>query len=395
MFQDHFLDALLTVKENLLTRASFYGGTRAEIEERGSLLVYVLSFMPFWGWNHVKDVLIWFLFSGVPLCYNAIQSVEDGYFKSMVLGIVKFLVLVEFLISSFTFNLITEIILLPAITLIVLLDTVADTRQEFAPVKKLTSFVLAVGGVAFIGFTIAEGIDSYQVLNTVDFIVSIFIPIVFSVLYVPIAYMFAVYTRLYDCRKAFEDFVRKQYGEAMLEKHWLTGEYYISNRAKEYIGRTLGKLLSHYYELIAKRAMELRLYTYELRSDSPAFKVFLNQSPKRSLQSIADRENRALAELIVFLSNSRERTGFLDFLHSIEPLELDPALVQDYLVDIMNKQVPQQLVDEVSTIYEDMSPECVRNRTEVLSLVGNKNVIFHDDEEDNVNSDDEEDGAIM
>ncbi len=34
VFQDHFLDALLTVKENLLTRASFYGGTRAEIEER-------------------------------------------------------------------------------------------------------------------------------------------------------------------------------------------------------------------------------------------------------------------------------------------------------------------------------------------------------------------------
>lgn len=34
VFQDHFLDALLTVKENLMTRASFYGGTRAEIKER-------------------------------------------------------------------------------------------------------------------------------------------------------------------------------------------------------------------------------------------------------------------------------------------------------------------------------------------------------------------------
>lgn len=47
VFQDHFLDALLTVKENLLTRASFYGGTRAEIEERGSLLVYVYRSCPF------------------------------------------------------------------------------------------------------------------------------------------------------------------------------------------------------------------------------------------------------------------------------------------------------------------------------------------------------------
>lgn len=34
VFQDHFLDALLTVEENLLTRASFYGGTKQEIKER-------------------------------------------------------------------------------------------------------------------------------------------------------------------------------------------------------------------------------------------------------------------------------------------------------------------------------------------------------------------------
>ena len=34
VFPRPFLDALLTVKENLMTRASFYGGTRAEIKER-------------------------------------------------------------------------------------------------------------------------------------------------------------------------------------------------------------------------------------------------------------------------------------------------------------------------------------------------------------------------
>jgi multidrug/hemolysin transport system ATP-binding protein len=34
VFQNHFLDDLLTVKENLTTRGSFYGGTKAEIEDR-------------------------------------------------------------------------------------------------------------------------------------------------------------------------------------------------------------------------------------------------------------------------------------------------------------------------------------------------------------------------
>jgi multidrug/hemolysin transport system ATP-binding protein len=34
VFQDHFLDALLTVEENLRTRASFYGGNKDEIRKR-------------------------------------------------------------------------------------------------------------------------------------------------------------------------------------------------------------------------------------------------------------------------------------------------------------------------------------------------------------------------
>jgi len=34
VFQDHYLDSLLTVRENLQTRASFYGGSKSEIEDR-------------------------------------------------------------------------------------------------------------------------------------------------------------------------------------------------------------------------------------------------------------------------------------------------------------------------------------------------------------------------
>lgn len=43
VFQDHFLDALLTVKENLITRASFYGGSSQEIEERVNQAMQVVE----------------------------------------------------------------------------------------------------------------------------------------------------------------------------------------------------------------------------------------------------------------------------------------------------------------------------------------------------------------
>ena len=161
-----------------------------------SLLVSALSSMEFWKWQYIKDILIWVLFAGVPLCYKAIgESAGENYFSNMILDNLKLVVLVEFIISSFNFKLIVEIILLPIITLLVLLDAVADTEPEYAPAKKFISFLMILGGMVFIGFTIAEAVNSYQTLGIIDSMVSFFIPIVFSVMYVPVAYGFAVYAK--------------------------------------------------------------------------------------------------------------------------------------------------------------------------------------------------------
>lgn len=157
-------------------------------------LIFALSSMEFWKWKYIKDILIWVLFTGVPLCYNAIVvSAEKNYFSNMILKNFKLAVLVEFIISSFTFKLIVEIILLPIITLLVLLDTFADTKPEYALVKKFTSFLMIFGGIVFIGFAIAEAVNSYQKFGIIDSLVSFFIPIVFSFMYVPVAYGFTVY----------------------------------------------------------------------------------------------------------------------------------------------------------------------------------------------------------
>ena len=92
-------------------------------------------------------------------------------------------------------KLIIEIVLLPIITFLVLLDAIADTKPEYAPTRKFISFLMIVGGMVFIGFTIDEAVNSYQTLGIIDSLVSFFIPIVFSVMYVPVAYGFAVYAK--------------------------------------------------------------------------------------------------------------------------------------------------------------------------------------------------------
>lgn len=185
----------------------------------------------------------------------------------------------------------------------------------------------------------------------------------------------------YDYKSEFEDYVKTCYGGSMIERHFSREDTFVTEQAKEHIGRTLGKLLYSYFELVRKKAYELNLYTYELRNGSPAQKVFLNHFPKRSLQAVNDSERNSLAELIVFISNSTETTGFLNFIRSIQPLDLDPHMIQEYLVDIMNRQIPQSLVDEVASIYEDMAPKEVQERKEYLSVIGATHVYFDEDKD--------------
>lgn len=185
----------------------------------------------------------------------------------------------------------------------------------------------------------------------------------------------------YDYKSKFEDFVKKHFDTALVETSIFSHNTYITEHAKERIGRTLGKLLCYYYELIKDKAQEANLYTYELRDGSPAEKVFLNLFPKSSLQAVHESERNALAELILYLCTTTDSTGYFNYLRNIKPLPFDPFMVQEYLVDIMNRKIPQSLVDEVATIYEDMSRNEISNRKDAISIIGAHNVFFPEDDD--------------
>lgn len=185
----------------------------------------------------------------------------------------------------------------------------------------------------------------------------------------------------YDYKLELENFVKKYYGTTLVETSVFSHDTYITEQAKERIGRTFGKLLCYYYELIKDKAREENLYTYELRDGSPAEKVFLNLFPKSSLQAVHESERNALAELILYLCTTTDSTGYFNYLHKLTPLPFDPFMVQEYLVDIMNRKIPQNLVDEVATMYEDMTRSEISDRKDAISIIGARHIVFPEDEE--------------
>lgn len=179
-----------------------------------------------------------------------------------------------------------------------------------------------------------------------------------------------------ECKEAtlFVEFVKKHLKPDEIEYHFITGKVMVNEKVKNLVGRTLGNIANKYYSLIREGANKNGTYTYELLSDSKAEKIFLGNYRNKSLQEMKITESIAVKELIACIRNTEETCAFLRFLDEIEPLGIDVNLINEYLSELSIGNIPQTLIDEVETLYEEI--EHPKNRIELISLIGDTCVAF-------------------
>jgi len=150
------------------------------------------------------------------------------------------------------------------------------------------------------------------------------------------------------------------------------------DRYKKYLRRIVIKIASAIFDVVVRKASELNLYTYELRDGSRAQTIFLGRADFLA-------EDVLWRELLVFFMNTSSSSGAIEFLRSIEPLDFDPALANDYLACFQSDTAKAFVVDEVETLYADLEDPADRLKT--MDLIANPNVYF-----DSPDSDEEEVG---
>ena len=160
------------------------------------IITLMFSRFPIWKNIYLKDIILWTLFSGLTICMNAVAGEADEKYISKVLkDNIRFTVVTEFLLSTFTFSLWVELIIIPIMTAITLLDVVAAQKSETVAVHKLLQSVIAFIGLCLVFQTVKVGIREYRELNVTNTLVSFFIPIVYLLLVIPLEYAFELYSK--------------------------------------------------------------------------------------------------------------------------------------------------------------------------------------------------------
>lgn len=144
-------------------------------------------------------------------------------------------------------------------------------------------------------------------------------------------------------------------------------------RYKKFLRKSAQTICREIYQIIRERAGQLNLYTYELRHGSKAQTVFLGEAD-------IPAENVLWKELLIFFMNTKDTSGYLEFLRSIEPLGFDPELVGDYLDCFQSDAAKSFVMDELEHHYEEISDKGAR--LEMMDVIGSPGVYFGDFDEE-------------
>lgn len=160
------------------------------------IITVIFSYLPFWNIAYIKDILIWFIFSGLIFCMNAVSRESDeGYIRKNLKENLRITIFAEFFISTFTFNIWIELAIIPIMALTIMMDVIAERDKEYQAVHKLLQAVLTVFGFCILFGTIQVCVEEYRELNISDTFISFMIPIVYLFLIVPLEYALELYSK--------------------------------------------------------------------------------------------------------------------------------------------------------------------------------------------------------
>lgn len=162
-----------------------------------TIITLGLSLLGLWTQALLKDTIVW----GVTVAFVMQMSVNKirskDYFKNVIRDTLKWTIFLEFVLSLYTFNLLTELILISSFVVLGALQGIAMTDKKHQKVQNLLSGLTGIIGLTIISITIYKTVDNYTGVLTINSLISFVYPIIMTLFFIPFIYCYAVYVK-YD-----------------------------------------------------------------------------------------------------------------------------------------------------------------------------------------------------
>lgn len=158
------------------------------------LLVWGLSSHSLWGWDQLKNTIIWSLAVGFVALFQIPGIAEKPrFFRDWIGDNLRVIILVEFLINFYTLPLLGEFFLLPFVTFVVGMIAVGERDEQYRRVVNLLNTVLALMGLGLLAYTGYMALDDFENFVSMQSLRDLYTPVLLSLLFIPFIFVMHVF----------------------------------------------------------------------------------------------------------------------------------------------------------------------------------------------------------
>jgi hypothetical protein len=163
-----------------------------------AMSVFLLYRLELWRTGLLKDTIVWFCISAIAMVMRFVPPDESkNVFKTIMTDNLKIVIILEFIVNTYTFSLPVELIIVPVITCLTLLEAVAGFDKKNAIVEKFVKGVLGILGLILLIVATKHVFDDFQNISKIDALRSIVLVPLLSILISPFIYLLVLYAK-YD-----------------------------------------------------------------------------------------------------------------------------------------------------------------------------------------------------
>lgn len=147
-----------------------------------------------WNCSLLKDTIYWILGGAFVMFVNFNKvNEEEYYFKKIILDNLKMIFILEFITNFYVYGLIVEVILMPTLLFIFLIDAVAETKKEFFPARKITKKILSLVGLFFVLSSLMKIVADFDSFANIENLESMLLAPLLTISFLPFMYFLALY----------------------------------------------------------------------------------------------------------------------------------------------------------------------------------------------------------
>lgn len=159
------------------------------------LLIYGLHEVGLWDTGQLKNTIIWSVFvAAVSLVRSNAIADDPHYYRNAIKDNLKLVVVLEFIIAFYTFDLWLELLIVPFAVMAGGMLAVAQSNKEYEPAEKFINNILALFGGSLVAYAIYNLYQDFELFAKAQTLTDFVLPPLLSLLFLPFLFIMALYS---------------------------------------------------------------------------------------------------------------------------------------------------------------------------------------------------------